>query len=68
MVHQYALSAAEGSQLASDLTAPNLVIEDDILEEPEEARNPPVLDNARTITCYICCGYDYLAVDCQKYK
>lgn len=62
------LSAAEGTRLVLDLIIPDEVEEDDIAQELEPAQNPLILINTPAITCYICRGFNHLAINCQKYK
>jgi hypothetical protein len=65
---QSALSAAEGIRLVLDPKGSTEVENGHIIEEAESDQILPILVDAPAITCYICRGYDHLAVDCQKYK
>ena len=63
-----ALSAVEGGRLLQDPIALNMVEDSAPVVEVDLPQYPPIVEAALEITCYICRGYNHLAVDCQKYK
>jgi hypothetical protein len=61
-----ALSAAEAAQLIIDPQVAEEVEDNGSVEEPQPTQITPVVATLPAITCYICCGFDHFAINCQK--
>ena len=59
-----ALSAAEASKLILDPIVLQEVEEDDVFDEPQPTQTTLNVVDTHAITCYICRGFDHLAVNC----
>jgi hypothetical protein len=61
------LSGAEAAQLILGSQIPVEVVDNHTVEGPDLTEDVPIVDPVLTITCYICCGSNHYARECQKY-
>jgi hypothetical protein len=63
-----ALSAAEAASLIRGPQEPHEAADNGVEDAALPTQTTPIATEEAIITCYICRGYDHIAVDCLKYK